>query len=79
MIYELSGFFFIDSILNEYLILLGEFHMDAFEDHPNALLCYTFFLGATFLLQIVSLNMLIAIMGDTYDRVMDQRPTHSLR
>ena len=29
--------------------------------------------GATFFTQITMLNMLIAIMGDTFDRVMENR------
>ena len=30
-------------------------------------------------MQITFLNMLIAIMGDTFDRVIEQRPTFSLK
>ena len=33
----------------------------------------------TVISQITFLNMLIAIMGDTFDRVMDQKPTYSLK
>ena len=37
------------------------------------------FIITTFITQITFLNMLIAIMGDTFDRVIDQRPTYSLK
>ena len=51
--------------------------MDAYEEHPNSALCYMFFLSATFLIQITALNMLIALMGDTFDRVIELRPVAS--
>ena len=59
--------------------MLGEFHMDGFKHHANAALLYVFFISTTFVSQITFLNMLIAIMGDTFDRVIDQRPTYSLK
>ena len=37
------------------------------------------FIFTTFISQITFLNMLIAIMGDTFDRVMEQKPTYSLK
>ena len=71
--------FIVDSILNQYLLILGEFHMDGFETHIHPALCFTFFFVTTFIMQITFLNMLIAIMGDTFDRVIEQRPTFSLK
>ena len=53
--------------------------MDGFKIHTNAALCYIFFISTTFISQVTFLNMLIAIMGDTFDRVIDQRPTYSLK
>ena len=70
--------YIIDSALNQYLLMLGEFHMDGFQDHANLILCYLIFLISTFITQITFLNMLVAIMGDTFDRVIAQRPTFSL-
>ena len=71
--------FFVDSALNQYLLMLGEFHMDGFGGHVNTALCYLLFILTTFIMQITFLNMLIAIMGDTFDKVIDQRPTFSLK
>ena len=42
-------------------------------------LLWSLFIFTTFISQITFLNMLIAIMGDTFDRVMDQKPTYSLK
>ena len=53
--------------------------MDGFESHIHPGLCFTLFLVTTFIMQITFLNMLIAIMGDTFDRVIEQRPTFSLK
>ena len=73
VIEKVSGFFLFDAILNQYLMLLGEFHMDGFKEHPNAFLCYTLFLLTTLIGQIMFLNMLIAIMSESYDLLKEQR------
>ena len=65
--------FIIDSTINQYLLILGEFNMDGFENNYNLAICYGVFIVSTFLSQITLLNMLIAIMGDTYDRVQEKR------
>ena len=69
----------VDSTLNQYLLMLGDFNMDGFRYHANLAICYLIFLFSTFITQITFLNMLIAIMGDTFDRVISQRPTYSLK
>lgn len=53
--------------------------MGGFESHTNTALCFFLFFLTTFIMQITFLNMLIAIMGDTFDRVIEQRPTFSLK
>ena len=45
----------------------------------NLAFCYLIFLCSTIITQITFLNMLIAIMGDTFDRVISQKPTYSLK
>ena len=71
--------FMLDSVLNQYLLMLGEFNLDGFLSHVNPGLCYGLFFFSTIMLQITFLNMLIAIMGDTFDKVIEQRPTYSLK
>ena len=73
------GVYILDSALNQYLLMLGDFRMDGFQNHANLILCYLIFCSATFITQITFLNMLVAIMGDTFDRVIAQRPTFSLK
>ena len=76
----------IDSFIYVYLLSLGEFDYDRFissedqdisEDQGNNL--WIIFLVATFLIQITFLNMLIAIMGNTYDKVIDKSNEATMR
>ena len=39
----------------------------------------TIFICATFFTQITMLNMLIAIMGDTFEHITEQRPLYATR
>ena len=73
------GHFLLDSLFNQYLLSLGEFTMDGFGDHPEMFLCYCFFLSATFITQITFLNMLIAIMGATFGRVMENKEQYAMQ
>ena len=77
IVYDVSGFFLLDSFVNEYLLSLGEFSMDAFKNYTNVFWCYTLFITATLLAQVVFLNMLIALMGSTFDELIDKKPTLS--
>lgn len=65
------GVDFFDSFLNQYLVGLGEFNLDPYADSPAYILNYIYFILATLFTQIVFLNMLIAIMGETYGRVSE--------
>ena len=61
-----------NTLFNQYLLALGEFGMDNFkEGSPNLWLVIALFITATFLTQITILNMLIAIMGDTFGKVTE--------
>ena len=52
---------------------LGEFALDGAADGENVFLFYSLFNFATFFIMIVFLNMLIAIMSDTFGRVTADR------
>ena len=66
-------------ILNQYLTALGEFYTDSYIEHDLAPFVWTLFIMATFFTQITMLNMLIAIMGDTFDKVTENRQTFTTR
>ena len=60
------------------MLALGEFTLDPFEFHPNSKIVWIFFLFSTFLTQITFLNMMIAIMGDTFSKVMQNKNRFAL-
>ena len=72
----------VDSILNQYLLSLGEFNLDNFnldgQDDSSKVLWF-FFILSTFITSITILNMLIAIMGDTFGRVTEIRELSALK
>lgn len=61
------------ALLNQYLVALGEFAFDNYSrDYAkNPWLVWMLFVSATLFSQIIILNMLIAIMGDTLDKVFE--------
>ena len=71
------GYDFVDAWINSYLLGLGEFEFEF--DGPNQGFIMTTFLIATFMIQITFLNMLIAVMGDTFSRVKENSLTSSMR
>ena len=66
-------------LFNQYLLALGEFGMDNFGVHPQAVLVYCFFFAATFISQLTMLNMLIAIMADSFDKVFENRAINGIK
>ena len=77
LIDEIIGIFTVDLLLNQYLLSLGEFSSDGFEHHTNKYLVWIIFISATFFTQITMLNMLIAIMGDTFAKVSENRSMYA--
>lgn len=69
---------FIDFAFRNYLIGLGDFSYDGWSDHPARVVIWIYFILSTFFTQLMFLNMLIAIMGTTYERVMESKERASL-
>ena len=57
--------------MNTYMLSLGEFDLENFKLENEDTLTWAFFIVTTFIIQITFLNMLIAIMGDTFSRVSE--------
>lgn len=70
-----------DALLNQYMLALGEFQSDAFsaDGAPNSQIIWILFVITTFLSQITVLNMLIAIMGDTFDAVLEKQEQYAMK
>ena len=75
------GLWVFDMLLNQYLLALGEWEATRgnYSEGIQTNLCYAFFFAATFISQITMLNMLIAVMGDTFDRVMENKDINSIK
>lgn len=63
--YKEEDFTFIDAMKYKYLLVYGEFDVD---DGPAF---WVLFVISTIVIPLVMLNMLIAVMTDTYNRVMN--------
>lgn len=62
----------IDSLISAYFMSLGEFGYDGYSSGPNKASAWIMFLLATFLNCVVFMNMLIAIMGETFGAVTEK-------
>ena len=65
------GNLLIDSALNQFNLMIGEYNIEGFAKHTNPALCYALFVITVVISQITFLNMLIAIMSDTFEKVID--------
>ena len=61
------------TINDQYQNTIGNYYVSGFEDHHRNGLVYIFFILSTAFSQILMLNMLIAVMGDTFDQVTEQK------
>ena len=73
------GNLLVDSALNQFNLMIGEYNTAGFVKHSSPALCYALFIITVIISQITFLNMLIAIMSDTFEKVIEQRPTFSLK
>ena len=71
---------YMNVVLNQYELSLGEFDTNGFRpagEGGDTIAWFTF-IGATMITQIMFLNMLIAIMGDTFERVTEAKEQSAL-
>ena len=68
-----------DALMNQYMLALGEYDFENFGLNQNDKSVWFIFLMATCGTQIVLLNMLIAIMGDTFNQVSDTKKQGMLK
>ena len=70
---------FIDSFIHQYRIGLGDPITYEYSVHPAKYLAWVYFMMATLFTQIMFLNMLIAIMGQTFGRVNEAKERNQLK
>ena len=66
---DYTKFHFFDAMIHSYLTGLGDFNKDNYSE-KDALTVWVFFLVATFIVQLVFMNLVIAMMGDAYSEIM---------
>ena len=66
------GYDFANAFVHIYNLAIGEYDTENFDNHGPIIkfFLWMIFFMATFMLQIVFMNMLIAIMANTFDEVM---------
>lgn len=65
------------TLLSTFLMIIGSFDINTFKnDTPNSSMAIIMFSAYQVLGMIVLLNLLIAIMGDTFDRVKEMESLH---
>ena len=75
---KLSGFWIFNAFESMYELSLGEYEVDAYRGiEIHQFLVYLLFILSSFIIQITFLNMLIAIMGDTFDRATEESESNA--
>ena len=72
------GLDFLDAFLNQYMLGLGEFNYGDFEGNKLTKMAWLFFFCATIITNIAFLNVLIAIVSDTYSRITEAKERYAL-
>jgi hypothetical protein len=76
---EITGYSFLDAILDVYLMgALGAFETSTFQNGFGAKFAIPMLFLATFFISIVFMNMLIAIMGETFAQVQESAEENGL-
>lgn len=72
---------FFDAFINQWILGLGEFDPSPFKTNSGEFsgdVQWYLFIGATFVTNIVFLNMLIAIMQNTFDKITEKKERNGL-
>ena len=51
--------------------MIGDYYTEGFTKHNSPAICYALFVITVIISQITFLNMLIAIMADTFEKVIE--------
>ena len=76
---EMAGTNFFQALIYSYRNGLGDFNTNHFNETDISILLWFIFVSQTVLIQIVLLNLLIAIMGDTFNKVTEKKEESKLR
>lgn len=57
------------AIISMYVLAQGDFHFSGYGKGPDVFIAWSFFILGTYIMLLVFMNVLIAIMSDTFSRV----------
>ena len=72
---QIFGNDYVDAAMHMYILAVGDYDTDAFDGKGdiNKFFLWITFVGATFMIQVTFMNMLIAIMSNTFGEVMEKK------
>ena len=77
---KITGSNMVDSMISIYLLgALGDFDVGMYQEGADSKYALMMFIMATFIIQVVFMNMLIAIMGNTFSLVQEAAEENGLR
>lgn len=65
-------------MINQYMVGLGNISYDSYPSNKALGLLWFYLITATIITQLIFLNILIAIISDTYARITERRPIYAL-
>ena len=77
-----EGYGFISAVLNQFIVSIGQGNLDNYskdENTNNRDIAWVLFFLVSVFTQIIILNMLIALMGDTFDKVIENKQLATLK
>jgi hypothetical protein len=74
----IAGYNKFNAIMAQYMIALGQFEAGSIGTGPSMFPAWCAFLSSSYVLTIVFMNLLIAIMGNTFGEVLDMREQAAL-
>ena len=79
LFFNFFKFTIFNAVMNQYMLSLGEFNTENFSNEGGDYIVWLVFIASTFVTQITFLNMLIAIMGDTFDKATEVKEQSALK
>lgn len=76
---QFAGTSFMDSQLYSYKTSLGQFEISSFDHFYGGPIAYAFWLMSTVLTTIVLLNMVVAVMGDTFGKLQEDSESSAIK
>lgn len=74
----LTWYRFTDALISQYMIGLGNIDYSAYLNNEALGLMWFYLILATIITQLVFMNILIAIISDTYERITERRVTYAM-